>query len=149
MAELVVQIAGTGGNVRAVRWRARNLLGLALLSPLLVFLTAFTYWPTVQVLWQSLHAGSRTASVFGLDNYRALVADPSFRHALLNNVAYAVGTIVPSLVLALAFALTLVHSTRFNAQRHAIPGIQPQPDHFVSLLKQLPRHVDRVAHSIE
>jgi len=46
MAELVVRMAGTGGNVRASRWRARNLLGLALLSPSLLFLAAFTYWPT-------------------------------------------------------------------------------------------------------
>jgi sn-glycerol 3-phosphate transport system permease protein len=121
MAELVVQMAGAGGRVRAARRRARNLLGLALLSPSLVFLAAFTYWPTAQVMWQSLHAGSRSAGiVFGLGNYQALAADSAFRHALWNNAAYAVGTIVPSLVLALAFALTLVHSTRFNALLRSI-----------------------------
>ena len=59
MAELVVRMAGTGAKVRVSRWRGRNLLGLALLSPSLVFLAAFTYWPAAQVLWQSLHAGSR------------------------------------------------------------------------------------------
>src|ERR1700758_4086759 len=112
MAELGVQMAGTGRNVRVSRWRARNLLGLALLSPSLVFLAAFSYWPTAQVMWQSLHAGARGAGAFGLGNYQALAADPAFRRALWNNAGYAVGTIVPSLVLALAFALTLVHSTR-------------------------------------
>jgi sn-glycerol 3-phosphate transport system permease protein len=120
MAELVVHMAGAHGNVRVSRRRARNLLGLALLSPSLVFLVAFTYWPTAQVMWQSLHAGSRTASVFGLDNYRALAADPAFRHAVWNNAVYAVGTVVPSLVLALAFALTLIRSTRFNALLRSI-----------------------------
>src|SRR5215469_13002921 len=120
MAELVVHMAGTGGNVRLSRWRVRHLLGLALLSPSLVFLAAFTYWPTAQVMWQSLHAGSRTASVLGLDNYRALAADPAFCQALSNNFVYAIGTIVPSLVLALAFALTLVQSTRLSALLRSI-----------------------------
>ena len=121
MAELVVQMAGAGGNVRVARWRARNLLGLALLSPSLVFLASFTYWPTAQVIWQSLHAGSRSAGIsFRLGSYQALAADSAFRHALWNNAVYAVGTIVPSLVLALAFALTLVHSTRLNALLRSI-----------------------------
>ncbi|HML14085.1 MAG TPA: sugar ABC transporter permease [Xanthobacteraceae bacterium] len=115
MAQLAVRMAGTGGKLRVARWRARNLLGLALLSPSLVFLAAFTYWPTAQAMWQSLHTGSRAGGAFGLDNYRALAADPAFRHALWNNLLYAVGTIVPSLVLALAFALALVRSTRANA----------------------------------
>jgi sn-glycerol 3-phosphate transport system permease protein len=113
-------MAGTRGAVRASRRRARNLLGVALLGPSLVFLAAFTYWPTAQVIWQSLHAGSRTTSVLGLGNYRALAGDPAFRHAVWNNAIYAVGTIVPSLVLALAFALTLVRSTRLNALLRSI-----------------------------
>jgi sn-glycerol 3-phosphate transport system permease protein len=121
MAELVVHVARTGvSRVRVARWRARHFLGLALLTPSLVFLAAFTYWPTAQVIWQSLYAGSRRAGTFGLGNYQALAADPAFRRALSNNAAYAVGTIVPSLVLALAFALTLVHSTRLNALLRSI-----------------------------
>jgi sn-glycerol 3-phosphate transport system permease protein len=115
MAELVVHMARAGGDrVHVPRRRLRHLLGLALLSPSLVFLAVFTYWPTAQVLWQSVHAGSRTGGSLGLDNFRALAADAAFRHALWNNLAYAVGTIVPSLALALGFALTLVRSTRFN-----------------------------------
>jgi len=119
MAELVVQVAGTG-RVRLPRRRPRNLLGLALLSPSLLFLALFTYWPSAQVLWQSLHAGARQSTTFGLGNYRSIAADAAFQHALWNNLVYAVGTMVPSLVLALAFALTLVRSTRFNALLRAI-----------------------------
>jgi sn-glycerol 3-phosphate transport system permease protein len=117
MAELVVHMAGAGGDrVRVPRRRLRNLLGLALLSPSLVFLAVFTYWPTAQVLWQSVHAAPRRdGGSFGLQNYQAIVGDAAFRRALGNNLIYAAGTIVPSLVLALAFALTLVRSTRFNA----------------------------------
>jgi sn-glycerol 3-phosphate transport system permease protein len=121
MAELVVQMAVAGANrVRVARRRVRNLLGLALLGPSLLFLAVFTYWPTAQVMWQSLHAGSRASLAFGLDNYKAITADAAFRRALANNLVYAFGTIVPSLVLALAFALTLVHSTRFNALLRSI-----------------------------
>jgi sn-glycerol 3-phosphate transport system permease protein len=116
MAELVIHMAGAGGgSVHVPRWRLRNLLGLALLSPSLLFLAVFTYWPTAQVLWQSVHAGPRSqAASLGLRNYQALIADPAFRRALWNNLVYAAGTIVPSLLLALGLALTLAHSTRLN-----------------------------------
>jgi sn-glycerol 3-phosphate transport system permease protein len=39
----------------------RDTLGLALLAPSLVFLAVFTYWPTVQVFWQSFSVGARGA----------------------------------------------------------------------------------------
>jgi len=122
MAELAVHLdEAAGKRVRARRRRPRNLLGLALLAPSLIFLAVFTYWPTAQALWQSIHAGARPPDgSLGLLNYRALAADPAFRRALANNLAYAVGTIVPSLVLALAFALTLVRSTRLNAVLRSI-----------------------------
>jgi len=116
MAELVVPTTGARvGRARQPRRRLRHLRGLALLGPSLLFLAVFTYWPTAQVMWQSLHAGSRGGGAFGLENYQALAGDPAFRRALWNNLVYAVGTVVPSLILALAFALTLVHSTRVNA----------------------------------
>ncbi|NNM74990.1 sugar ABC transporter permease [Enterovirga sp. DB1703] len=102
-------------------WRPKGLLGLALLAPSLVFLGLFTYWPVLQVLWQSLHAEARRQTVFvGLGNYRALFADPAFAAALVNNLVYALGTVVPSLVLALGFALALSSSTRLNAALRAI-----------------------------
>lgn len=54
-------------------------------------------------------------SALGLDNYRRLFADPHFTTAALNNLIYAAGTIVPSLVLALAFAMALRETTRLTA----------------------------------
>lgn len=102
-------------------WRPRGMLGLALLAPSLVFLAAFTYWPVLQVLSQSVHAEARRRVVFvGLENYRALFADPAFSAALVNNAIYAIGTVVPSLVLALGFALALNSSTRVNSALRAI-----------------------------
>ena len=51
----------------------------------------------------------------GLGNYAKVLADPAFRQAALNNLVYAVGVLVPTLVLALAFALAVQRSTRFSA----------------------------------
>jgi sn-glycerol 3-phosphate transport system permease protein len=88
----------------------------ALLAPSLVFLGAFTYWPVAQVFWQSLHHEDRRDSIFvGLGNFAALAQDPAFRHALANNLLYAFGTVIPSLFLALWFAVALQQSTWFNA----------------------------------
>lgn len=88
-----------------------------LLAPSLVFLAAFTYWPIGQVIGQSLTIetfGSDTVG-FGLGNFERLLADDSFGRALLNNLVYALGTIVPSIVIALALAVGLQDATRFNA----------------------------------
>jgi sn-glycerol 3-phosphate transport system permease protein len=88
-----------------------------LLAPSLVFLAAFTYWPIGQVLVQALTIetfGSDTVS-FGLGNFERLLADDSFGRALLNNLVYALGTIVPSIAIALALAVGLQDATRFNA----------------------------------
>ena len=80
----------------------------ALLAPAIVFLAAFTYWPIVRVLGDSFLVGRFAGQhAIGLDNYRRLFADAHFARAAWNNAFYASGTIVPSLVLALLFALAL------------------------------------------
>jgi sn-glycerol 3-phosphate transport system permease protein len=96
------------------RPRARPaLLAAALLAPSAVFLLAFTYWPVFQVLLSSLTVRTfQGAAHPGIGNYVRLFADPHFAKAVTNNVVYAAGTIVPSLTLALAFALGLRESTR-------------------------------------
>jgi sn-glycerol 3-phosphate transport system permease protein len=87
-----------------------------LLAPSAVFLFGFTYWPVLQVL-----AGALTVRTFGgtahlgVGNFTRLLADPHFAHAVINNLIYAVGTILPSLGLALALALGLQETTRLSA----------------------------------
>ncbi|MCV9936683.1 sugar ABC transporter permease [Boseaceae bacterium BT-24-1] len=106
--------------LRLAAWRPRRQTALAfgLLAPSLVLLTLFTYWPVAQVLWQALHnqikIGGPQAYV-GLANFTALFADAAFRKALANNLFYAFGTVIPSLVLALGFAMALARSSRVNA----------------------------------
>jgi sn-glycerol 3-phosphate transport system permease protein len=100
-----------------VRQRVRRpaLAAYALLLPSAVFLLAFTYWPVVQVVVGSLNVRSfGGAAHWGFGNYARLFADPHFATAVRNNVVYAAGTIIPSLTLALLFALGLRESTRLT-----------------------------------
>jgi sn-glycerol 3-phosphate transport system permease protein len=83
-----------------------------LLAPSLLFLFLFTYWPVLQVVLTSVRVSESRS---GLGNYMRLFADPRFGTAALNNVLFAIGTIVPSLLLALLFALVLKESSRFNS----------------------------------
>ena len=92
------------------------LTAYALLLPSGIFLLAFTYWPVLQVAIGSLtvRAFAGTAH-WGIDNYARLFADPHFATAVRNNLVYAAGTIIPSLTLALLFALGLREGTRLTS----------------------------------
>src|SRR5215472_9416703 len=87
-----------------------------LLLPAMVLLVAFTHWPAVATLIDSLYAtphGSRPPLFVAADNYQSLIDDPVFWRALLNNVWYAVATIPTSIVLALVMVV---------AVNQALPG---------------------------
>jgi len=108
--------------VGAVRRQARTarqrsmLAAFLLLAPSGLFLAAFTYWPVIEVLVRSfIDQQYGQVARFGFGNYARLFADPHFRQAAWNNVVYAAGTIVPSLALALLFALGLRENRRFIA----------------------------------
>jgi sn-glycerol 3-phosphate transport system permease protein len=83
-------------------------IGWLLLLPAAVLLVAFTHYPAVATLWHSLFSTpkpNRPARWVGLDQYRALADDPVFWTSLVNNAWYALGTILPSIVLAIVMAL--------------------------------------------
>ncbi len=100
---------------RRTAGRRRALTAAALLAPSALFLVAFTYWPVAQVLVRSFidQQYGQTARL-GFGNYARLFADPHFRQAAWNNLVYALGTVVPSLALALLFALGLRENRRFT-----------------------------------
>ena len=104
--------------------RPRRLLKpFLLLLPSLVFLGAFTYWPVLSVAVDSFYGrrlGEKTAEFAGYGNYLRLAADPKFATAALNNLLYVVATVLPSLLLALGFALLLQRSSRFTAALRAL-----------------------------
>jgi sn-glycerol 3-phosphate transport system permease protein len=94
----------------------QGLPAFLLLLPSLVLLAAFTYWPVLQVAWRSLVVQRfGEAASWGLGNYARLLADPHFHQAALNTLTYAIGTVGPSLLIALLFALALGEATRLNA----------------------------------
>jgi sn-glycerol 3-phosphate transport system permease protein len=116
MGERALRAGASPLPLTSARPRRRWLSAAVLLAPSLVFLALFTYGPVLRVLADSLMVGRFAgASAIGLGNYQRLFADPHFARAAVNNLVYAAGTIVPSLVLALALALALRESNRFTA----------------------------------
>ncbi len=96
---------------RAVRMtRSSAVTALLLLSPSLLFLGLFTYWPVIQVAGRSF----MTDHGLGFGNYVRLFADPHFTKAASNNLLFAIGSIAPAVVLALWFALVLQGQRRFH-----------------------------------
>jgi sn-glycerol 3-phosphate transport system permease protein len=96
--------------------RVRGLTAWLLLAPSLLFLLLFTYWAVAQVVVGSFTVqGFRGATHFGFGNYARLFSDEHFRTAALNTALYAVGTIVPSVGLALGFAVALRETTALTS----------------------------------
>ncbi|MCP5270489.1 MAG: sugar ABC transporter permease [Burkholderiaceae bacterium] len=88
--------------------RRHAVIGWLLLLPAAALLAAFTHWPALATLWHSLYTTpkpNRPARFVGLEHYRLLAEDPVFLTALVNNAWYALGTIVPSIALAIVMAL--------------------------------------------
>lgn len=91
-------------------------MAAVLLAPSLVFLVLFTYWPIASATLRALvEQQFGQAPRWGFGNFTRLFADDRFATAVVNSVLYAVGTIGPSLVLALGFALALRESGRLNS----------------------------------
>lgn len=76
--------------------------------PAAILLIAFTHYPTVATLFQSLFSDGtavRPSAFVGLDNYAFMLEDAVFWKVLRNNIWFAVGTIPISIALALIMAL--------------------------------------------
>ncbi|MDR3539133.1 MAG: sugar ABC transporter permease [Acetobacteraceae bacterium] len=108
--------AGEASRSRPGVFDRETLQAWLLILPGLMLVVAFTHWPAVRTLLDSLYAtprGSRPAPFVGLANYQGLLDDPVFWQALRNNAIYAAATIPASVVLALVMAL---------AVNQALPG---------------------------
>jgi sn-glycerol 3-phosphate transport system permease protein len=88
-----------------------------LLAPSFFFLFLFTYVPILQALMQavSLEGFGGKFVGYGPANFQRLFADASFWKALSNNLVYGLGTVVPSIVLAVLLGVALQETTRLNA----------------------------------
>ncbi|WP_233235997.1 carbohydrate ABC transporter permease [Bordetella sp. LUAb4] len=79
-----------------------------LLLPAMVLLVAFTHYPALATLWHSFFStpkGRRPAVFVGLENYQAMLQDPVFWRALINNLWFALGTVPVAVGIALVMAL--------------------------------------------
>lgn len=99
------------------------------LLPAVVFLGLFVLYPIAYLVGLSFTQGSFTrAGVHGvgLRNYVRLLVSPDFWQVLGNTVYFAVGTLVPSLVVPLALAVGLDRVTKLRGVLRAayfIPSI--------------------------
>jgi sn-glycerol 3-phosphate transport system permease protein len=85
-----------------------TLHGWLLLLPAMACLALFTHWPAVASIIESFHStprARRPSRFVGLDNYEAMLADPIFWRALVNNLWFAIGTIPLSIGLAILMAV--------------------------------------------
>jgi sn-glycerol 3-phosphate transport system permease protein len=78
-----------------------------LLAPQIVLTVVFFFWPASQALYQSTQRedafGLKTGFV-GLANFRQVLSDPSYLHALRITVIFSVSTAALSMIIALALA---------------------------------------------
>jgi len=91
-----------------MRRGVETIYGWLLLLPAMALLALFTHWPALATLIDSFFSTPRPrrpAAFVGLDNYQAMLADPVFWRALVNNLWFALGTIPASIALALVMAL--------------------------------------------
>ena len=91
----------------------RHVHGWLLLTPAVILLVAFTHYPTVATVINSLYSKGtaiRPSRFVGLANYELMAEDPIFWKVLFNNMWFALGTIPTSIALAIVMAL-LVNRT--------------------------------------
>jgi len=82
--------------------------GWVFLSPALVILGLFIFWPIAQVFWVSFHDWSliEPGRPFrGLGNYRDLFSDPDFEIALRNTIWFSLGVVPTQTFLGVLLAV--------------------------------------------
>ena len=77
----------------------RHIYGWLLLTPAAILLVAFTHYPTIATIINSLYSKGtmiRPSRFIGWDNYAMMADDPIFWKVLANNAWFAMGTIPTS-----------------------------------------------------
>jgi sn-glycerol 3-phosphate transport system permease protein len=93
------------------RYRLREVgTAAAFLAPSLALFAVFTFWPLVRTFQLSFYGSDiigRPSLFVGLRQYQQVLTSPSLRDTLVTTLAFALMTVLPSLLLALALALLL------------------------------------------
>jgi ABC-type sugar transport systems, permease components len=98
----------TTASLHRMARRRQAIHGWLLLSPALIMLGTFAFYPSLATLWTSLWSRGtrrRPSEFVCLKNYERLFSDPTFREVAVNNLLYAGVTIPVSIILALTMAL--------------------------------------------
>ena len=84
--------------------------------PSIVLIVAFVFYPMVQAFITSLQGGMGNNLTFvGLDNYKRLLTDSTFRKALFNTVLYLIIQVTIMIILALVIS-AMLNDKRLNAR---------------------------------
>jgi multiple sugar transport system permease protein len=79
--------------------------------PVLVFLLLVVLYPLLYALWISFETvnffGGYSAEFVGIDNYKAVLADPDFWRSLLVSIRFTIETVIATLAVGMALALIL------------------------------------------
>jgi multiple sugar transport system permease protein len=114
-ARMSLRRRGPGSNPGHGGRRRVDLLPYLLVSPLVAFIILLAIVPAIYTLAQSFYrvqALDPPVRFNGLDNFRALFADPTVQSAALNTLGYVIIGVALSTVLGIAMALTLQRSFR-------------------------------------
>lgn len=85
------------------------------LTPIVVIYGITRIWPIIRTFSLSLYDSDLVnpeAKFIGIDNYTALLDDDSFKTAFVNTTLFAIGTVIASMIMALALALILTQFIR-------------------------------------
>lgn len=94
-----------------------NVTAWLMVAPALVLLATFVIGPVLAVFafsFSDYRLGAPQIAFVGLDNYRALLGDPTFARSLLNTAAYVAMVVPGSVLLGLGVALLINGVVRFQ-----------------------------------
>ena len=87
---------------------SHHIYGWLLVMPAVILMGTFTHLPSATTLISSFFSNEtkKRPSIFiGAENYEYMFEDPVFVEAVMNNLWYSLGTIIPSIILAIIMAL--------------------------------------------
>ena len=87
---------------------SQHIYGWLLVMPAIILMGTFTHLPSVTTLISSFFStgiAKNPSSYIGIENYEYMFEDPVFIEAVNNNIWYSLGTIIPSILLAIIMAI--------------------------------------------
>lgn len=89
-------------------FKKTNLTAWLFITPALIFLTIFLFYPILSLIYLSFTNGSLVANQWiGLANYKRLLIDSDFRQIIFNTAYFSIVTIIPSIIIPLGLSILL------------------------------------------